>query len=79
MIVCYAYLCRLSVENEWLESTRDRALSVDGGPMWFSKMVGIIGDRVGQLRENGEYWMGRMRVVKIINSKLKVVVPACVD
>jgi hypothetical protein len=23
--------------------------------MWFSK----IGDRVGQLGENGEYWMGR--------------------
>jgi hypothetical protein len=22
-------------------------------------MVGIIGDRVGQLGENGEYWMGR--------------------
>jgi hypothetical protein len=22
-----------------LESTRDRALSIDGGPMWFSKMI----------------------------------------
>jgi hypothetical protein len=26
-------LCRLSVEDEWLESARDRALSIDGGPM----------------------------------------------
>jgi hypothetical protein len=28
----------------------------------FSKMIengGIIGDRVGQLGESGEYWMGR--------------------
>jgi hypothetical protein len=25
--------------------------------------VGIIGDRVGQLGENGEYWMGMLRVV----------------
>jgi hypothetical protein len=22
------------VEDEWLESARDRALSIDGGPMW---------------------------------------------
>jgi hypothetical protein len=28
-------LCRLSVEDEWLETARDRALSTDGGPMWF--------------------------------------------
>jgi hypothetical protein len=26
--------CELSVEDEWLESTRNRALSIDGGPMW---------------------------------------------
>jgi hypothetical protein len=26
-------LCRLSVEDEWLESAHDRALSIDGGPM----------------------------------------------
>jgi hypothetical protein len=32
-------LCRLSVEDEWLKSTRDRALSINGGPMWFSKMI----------------------------------------
>jgi hypothetical protein len=53
---------RLSVEDKWLESARDRALSIDGGPMWFSKkirMVGIIGDRAEQLGERGEYWMGR--------------------
>jgi hypothetical protein len=24
------------------------------------RMIGIIGDQVGQLGENGEYWMGRM-------------------
>jgi hypothetical protein len=24
-----------------------------------NRMVGIIGDRVGQLGENGEYWMRR--------------------
>jgi hypothetical protein len=24
-----------------------------------NRMVDIIGDRVGQLGENGEYWMGR--------------------
>jgi hypothetical protein len=34
MIVCYAYLYKLSVEDEWLESACDRALSIDGGPMW---------------------------------------------
>jgi hypothetical protein len=42
--------------------------------MWFSKMIildGIIGDQVGQLGESGEYWMGRMRVVWIINWKLQ--------
>jgi hypothetical protein len=28
-------LCRLSVEDEWSEPAHDRALSIDGGPMWF--------------------------------------------
>jgi hypothetical protein len=40
----------------------------------FSEMiilVGIIGDRAGQLGESGEYWMGRLRVVWIINSELQ--------
>jgi hypothetical protein len=32
-------LCRLSVEDEWLESAHYRALSINGGPMWFSKMI----------------------------------------
>jgi hypothetical protein len=32
-------LCRLSVEDEWLEFAHDRVLSTDGGPMWFSKMI----------------------------------------
>jgi hypothetical protein len=48
--------------------------SNDGGPMWFSKMiilVGIIGNRVGQLGESGEYWIGKFRVVWIINSELQ--------
>jgi hypothetical protein len=34
-------------------------------------MIGTIGDRVGQLGENGEYWMGRLRVGWIINSELQ--------
>jgi hypothetical protein len=42
-------------------------------------MVGIIRDRVGQLGENGEYWMGRLRVVWIINLELQGGSPACVD
>jgi hypothetical protein len=33
-------------------------------------MVSIIGDRVGQLGGNREYWIGRMRVVWIINLEL---------
>jgi hypothetical protein len=40
----------------------------------FSEMiivVGIVGDQVGHLWENGEYWMGRFRVVWIINSELQ--------
>ena len=28
-------VCRLSVEDEWSKAARDRALSIDGGPMWF--------------------------------------------
>jgi hypothetical protein len=30
---------RLLVEDEWLESAHDRALSIDGGPMWFNNMI----------------------------------------
>jgi hypothetical protein len=36
--------------------------------MWFSKMiilVGIIGGRVGQLGESGEYWMGRVWIINL--------------
>jgi hypothetical protein len=33
--------------------------------------VGIIGDRAGQLQENGEYWMGRKGSGLIWNSKLQ--------
>jgi hypothetical protein len=39
----------------------------------FSKMienVGIIRDQTGQLGKNGEYWMGRLRMVWIINLEL---------
>jgi hypothetical protein len=32
-------LCRISVEDEWLESAHDRALSIDGAPMLFSKVI----------------------------------------
>ena len=48
----------------------------------FSEMiilVGIIGDRMGQLGESGEYWMGRLRVGWIVHSELQNVAPACVD
>jgi hypothetical protein len=40
----------------------------------FSKMiedVGIIGDWAEAIRGMGEYWMGRMRMVWIVNSELK--------
>jgi hypothetical protein len=40
----------------------------------FSKMienVGIIGDRMRQLVEGGEYWMGILSVVWIVNSELQ--------
>jgi hypothetical protein len=40
----------------------------------FSEMiilVGIIVDWAGQLGESGEYWMGRLRVVWIVNSELQ--------
>jgi hypothetical protein len=48
----------------------------------FSEMiilVGIIGDRMGQLGESGEYYMERLRVIWIINSELQGGSPACVD
>jgi hypothetical protein len=35
------------------------------------RKVGIIGDWAGQLGENGECWMGRLRLVWIINSELQ--------
>jgi hypothetical protein len=40
-------MCRLSVEDEYLESTYDRALSIDGDPMWIlqdEENDGTIGD-----------------------------------
>jgi hypothetical protein len=40
----------------------------------FSEMiiiVGIIGDRAGQLGKSGEYLMGRLRVVWIVNLELQ--------
>jgi hypothetical protein len=36
-MLCLVYW--LSVEVEWLESAHNRALSIDGGPMWFRKMI----------------------------------------
>jgi hypothetical protein len=61
-IVCYAQWCRLSVEDEWLESTHDRALYIDGGPMWFSKMIEWLAcletrrDNKGKMENTG--WEG---------------------
>jgi hypothetical protein len=46
------------MEDEWLESACDMALSIDGGPMWIwhdDRDVGVIGDWVGQLGESEEY------------------------
>jgi hypothetical protein len=42
-------------------------------------MVDIIGDRAGQLGGNEEYYMGRLRVVWIINYELQGGSPAFVD
>jgi hypothetical protein len=42
-------------------------------------MVGIIGDRVGQLGENGEYWMGRLSGLDQKIRSSKVVAPAYID
>jgi hypothetical protein len=33
---------RQMVEVEWLESAHDRALSIDGGPKWFSRIIEIL-------------------------------------
>jgi hypothetical protein len=35
MIVCYAWLGRISIDGEWSETARNRAPSVDEGPMLF--------------------------------------------
>jgi hypothetical protein len=53
------------LEDEWLIAACDRAPSHDGGSMWFMLAIRLwfMGDRVGQLEESGEYWMGWMRVV----------------
>jgi hypothetical protein len=51
-------VCRLSVEHEWSETTRDRALSFDGGSVWFKwgdQIVALIWDQVVQLGKSGEY------------------------
>jgi hypothetical protein len=32
----------LSVEDEWSETASDRALSIDGGPMWFSGLIKML-------------------------------------
>jgi hypothetical protein len=48
-----------TVAIEWLKSAHDMALSIDGGLMWFSRMIEILHNwrPGGQLREKGEYWM----------------------
>jgi hypothetical protein len=38
---------------------------------WIDLVIGIIGDRAGQLVESREYWMGWQCVVWIINSELQ--------
>jgi hypothetical protein len=72
---------RSPVEAEWLIATRDGAPSHDGGSMWFMLAIGqwFYLDRVGQLGESGEYWMGRLRVVWCQIRSSKVVAAARVD
>jgi hypothetical protein len=38
-------VCRLLVEDEWLKAARDRALSIDGGHMWFRRSDRIVGQK----------------------------------
>jgi hypothetical protein len=33
---------RISVEDEWSKTTHDRALSSDGGPMWYKLLVFVF-------------------------------------
>jgi hypothetical protein len=35
----------LSVEDELLETAHNRAFSIDGGPMWFSGLIGMLAIR----------------------------------
>jgi hypothetical protein len=35
------------------------------------RIVGIIGNRAGQLGENGDYGMGKLRVGWIVNSEVQ--------
>jgi hypothetical protein len=61
-----AMLSRPSVEAEWLIAARDRPLLtmvVLCGLCLRRVLVGSMRDRVGQLGESGEYWMGWVRVV----------------
>jgi hypothetical protein len=30
---------RISIEDEWSKTTRDKALSFDGGPMWYKLLA----------------------------------------
>jgi hypothetical protein len=32
-------VCRISVEDEWSKTTRDRALSSNGHPMWYKSFA----------------------------------------
>jgi hypothetical protein len=67
-------LCRLSVEDEWLESARDGAPSIDGGPMWIYqdnqecwqnlRSAGAIRGKWGLLDEKDDEW-------SVINSELQ--------
>jgi hypothetical protein len=57
-------------------ATHDRAPSHDGGSMWFILAVGFVAlceTGRGQLGGCGEYWMGRLRVVRCQIQSFKVV------
>jgi hypothetical protein len=78
------WLClvnRTTVEVEWLVLL---ARFQDCAPYWLEWLViklikTLIWDRMGQLGESREYWMGRVRVIWCQIRSSKVVAPACVD
>jgi hypothetical protein len=76
-------LDRLSVEDEWLQDPHDRALSIDGGPMWFI----VFAFRMWQNMRPDGATRGKWRIPDgkvgewsiLVFGASKVVAPACVN